>query len=121
MEPTLSPHDSATDTSTLMSKTGSSHSIAGLVAEPLAYIGTINYDFILSACQTLSQTHDHSSNRSPPRNSDSSLKNSSKSGKRKTSAKVSAGIWDWKGKGNTRSAKESPAKVKKVAPAQTSR
>jgi hypothetical protein len=120
LEPTLSPHDSATDTSTLMSKTGSSQAsymTPGIVTEPLAYIGTINYEFILSACQTLS-SHESNSSKSPPRNGESS-KSAVKSGKRKTSAaKASAGIWDWKGKGNTRSAKELPAKVKKVVPAQ---
>lgn len=122
LEPTLSPHESTTDTSTPMSKTGSiqtSYTTPGIVAEPLAYIGTINYEFILSACQTLSG-HEGNSSKSPPRNGESSNhKSSVKTGKRKTSAaKASAGIWDWKGKGNTRSAKELPVKAKKVIPAQ---
>lgn len=119
LEPTLSAHESTLDAIGPSSNTDA-HTMPGIVKEPLAYVGTINYEFILSACQTVSQASDSGSNRSPPRNGDSSShkNNTSRTGKRKTSAsKGAAGIWDWKGKGNTRSAKESLAKVKKVAPA----
>jgi hypothetical protein len=88
-----------------------------MVAEPLAYVGTINYGFILNACQSISQTHDGFSNRSPPRNGDHSSQRHSSSAKtskgKSGGAKSSAGLWDWKGKGNDRSAKE-PLKQKKI-------
>lgn len=89
--------------------------LTGMVTEPLAYVGTINYGFILNACQMISHAHD--GDRSPPRNGDHSShrhSSSAKSSKGKSGgAKNSAGLWDWKGKGNTRSAKECPVKQKK--------
>ena len=118
LEPTPSAHDSTLDAIEPSSNTDP-HMMSGIVDEPLAYVGTINYEFILSACQTISQASDSGPNKSPQRNGDTSShkSNSSRTGKRKTSASKSAVvIWDWKGKGNTRSAKEAPAKVNKAAP-----
>lgn len=125
LEPARSQHLRLADTtssavgstsSTVTSSTAT-QPLAGMVAEPLAYVGTINYSFILHACQSLSQPHDGSSNRPPPRNGDHSSQRHSSSAKtskgKNGGAKSSAGLWDWKGKGNDRSAKE-PLRQKKI-------
>ncbi|KAJ9112347.1 hypothetical protein QFC19_000767 [Naganishia cerealis] len=69
--------------------------------DPLVYVGTINYQFILSACQSLS--HGVPSNRSPPGSNDHGNSSSSKNSKKKGS----------RSKANDRSTTDAPSKQTK--------
>ncbi|KAJ9105484.1 hypothetical protein QFC21_001855 [Naganishia friedmannii] len=78
--------------------------------EPLVYVGTINYQFILSSCQSLS--HGGNSNRSHPGTNGNG--SSSKNSKKKSSRSKTSGAADSKGKGNDRSTAETSSKQNKV-------
>lgn len=73
-------------------------------AEPLVYVGTINYQFILSSCQSLA--HEASSNRSHAGSRDISNGSSSKNSKKKSSRSKTSSAADTKGKGNDAASKQ---------------
>ncbi|KAJ9120727.1 hypothetical protein QFC22_002658 [Naganishia vaughanmartiniae] len=82
-------------------------------AEPLVYVGTINYQFILSSCQSLA--HGGGSNRSHSGSNDTSNGSSSKNSKKKGSRSKTTGAngGDSKGKGNDRSTTDGQSKQNK--------
>jgi hypothetical protein len=82
-------------------------------AEPLVYVGTINYQFILDSCQSLS--HAGGSNRPRRGPHDNGSGTSSRNSKKKSSRSKASGTGDGKGKGNDRSTNEASSKQNKGA------